>query len=139
MNEQSQSQEQPSQGGERQDMDSELDYATQDVQNQTESTQQLPMDPNEKYKEYQFGNEGRPYDREKGKTKEEVRDDLQKYLKYPEVAQVFDFCKYGKKCGERPMIGKRIKKKGTINKGKYVSFKIPREKSRSIALDGRFQ
>ena len=135
MNEQSESQEQPSQGGERQDMDSELDYATQEVQEQTESTQQMPMDPNEKYKEYQFGNDGRPYEREKGKTKDEIRDDLQKYLKYPDVAQVFDFCKHGKKCDERPMIGKRIKKKGTINKGRYVSFKIPREKSRSIALD----
>ncbi|HUY00512.1 MAG TPA: VWA domain-containing protein [Candidatus Deferrimicrobium sp.] len=34
-----------------------------------------------------------------------------------------------------PSLGKRIRKKGTAIKGKYVSYKIPKEKSTSIALD----
>ncbi|NHI91931.1 MAG: VWA domain-containing protein [Candidatus Lokiarchaeota archaeon] len=135
MSEDSQSTEQASEGGEKQEIQSELSWASQDVSEQDSTQVQMPQDQNEKYKDYQFGSDGRPFEREKKEKKDAVRDDLQKYLKYPEVAQVFDFCKMGKKCDDRPMIGKRIKKKGVINKGKYVSFKIPREKSRSIAID----
>ncbi|MHA1786367.1 MAG: VWA domain-containing protein [Candidatus Helarchaeota archaeon] len=135
MNEDSQTQDQASEGGEREEVQSELSFGTEDVMDSDSTQVQMPQDQNEKYKEYQFGSDGRPFDREKKDKKDEVRDDLQQYLKYPEIAQVFDFCRFGSKCKDRPIIGKRIKKKGTINKGRYVSFKIPREKSHSIALD----
>ncbi|MFX1298393.1 MAG: VWA domain-containing protein [Promethearchaeota archaeon] len=34
-----------------------------------------------------------------------------------------------------PSLGKRIRKRGTVIKGKYISYKIPKEKANSIALD----
>ena len=83
MSDDSQTQDQASDGGEKQEMQSELSWATQDVQDQDSTQVQMPQEQDEKYKEYQFGTDGRPFEREKKEKKDTIRDDLQKYLKYP--------------------------------------------------------
>ncbi|MFX0133148.1 MAG: VWA domain-containing protein [Candidatus Hodarchaeota archaeon] len=85
---------------------------------------------------YEFGQDGRPYKKEKIKPKQSIKDNLSNFKKFPEVAKVLNFDK--KRINEPntlPLMGKRFKKKGPINKGKYVTFKLPKEKTRSIALD----
>ncbi|MHA1384837.1 MAG: VWA domain-containing protein [Candidatus Helarchaeota archaeon] len=85
---------------------------------------------------YEFGQDGRPYKKEKLKPKQAIKDNLDNFKKFPEVAQVLNFDK--KKSNgpnKTPLMGKRFTKKGSINKGRYISFKLPRERTRSIAFD----
>ncbi|MHC1591156.1 MAG: VWA domain-containing protein, partial [Candidatus Helarchaeales archaeon] len=82
------------------------------------------------------GHDGFPHQKEEYTPKFDKSDDLAHYIRYPDIVKVLDF-------GQRkisnpqkgPLLGKRLKKQGSINKGRYVTYKIPKEKSRSIAFD----
>ncbi|MHA1378735.1 MAG: VWA domain-containing protein [Candidatus Helarchaeota archaeon] len=90
----------------------------------------------QKEQTYEFGQDGRPYKKEKYNAKQAIKDSLENFKKFPEVAQVLNFDK--KKFNEpnkTPLMGKRFTKKGSINKGRYISFKLPKERTRSIAFD----
>lgn len=85
---------------------------------------------------YEFGQDGRPYKKDKLQQKQSIKDNLDHFNKFPEVAQVLNFNqkKYNEP-NKTPLMGKRFTKQGSLNKGKYISFKLPKEKTKSIAFD----
>ncbi|TFG05541.1 MAG: VWA domain-containing protein [Promethearchaeota archaeon] len=83
-----------------------------------------------------MGFDGAPDFLDKNYEPKKWREPLENLEKIAEAANVF---KLGHKqvAAHRstPALGKRIRKQGTAIKGKYITYKMPKEKASSIALD----
>jgi magnesium chelatase subunit D len=82
------------------------------------------------------GLDGKPDSIDKNYQPKKWRESLDDLQKIAKAGNVFKLGRRNVSTHRRvPTLGKRIRKKGTLIKGKYVSYKIPKEKSSSIAFD----
>ncbi|MHA1144634.1 MAG: VWA domain-containing protein [Candidatus Helarchaeota archaeon] len=82
------------------------------------------------------GHDGYPFQKEDYQPKLDKSDNLADYIRYPDIVKVLDFGqKRFSKADRGPLLGKRLRKQGNINKGRYITYKIPKDKSKSIAFD----
>jgi magnesium chelatase subunit D len=82
------------------------------------------------------GLDGKPDSIDKNYQPKKWRESLDDLQKIAKAGNVFKLGRKNVSTHRRvPALGKRIRKKGTLIKGKYVSYKIPKEKSSSIAFD----
>jgi Mg-chelatase subunit ChlD len=83
-----------------------------------------------------LGWDGRPDFIDKNYEPKKWREPLEGLDKVANAANVFKLGRQNVAARKRaPTLGKRIRKQGTAIKGKYVSYKIPKEKASTIAID----
>ncbi|MDD1778660.1 MAG: VWA domain-containing protein, partial [Candidatus Helarchaeota archaeon] len=101
----------------------------------SEDTQEAQNPPTEEDGDIQ-GLDGKPDSIDKNYQPKKWRESLDDLAKIAKASNVFKLGRKNVSTHRRvPALGKRIRKKGTLIKGKYVSYKIPKEKSSSIAFD----
>jgi len=82
------------------------------------------------------GLDGKPDSIDKNYQPKKWRESLDNLQKIAKAGNVFKLGRRNVSTHRRvPALGKRIRKKGTLIKGKYIAYKIPKEKSSSIAFD----
>jgi len=109
---------------------------TQQASNEpSEDSQETQVPPNQLEGDIQ-GIDGKPDFIDKNYQPKKWRESLDELQRIANAGNVFKLGRKNISSHRRiPALGKRIRKKGTLIKGKYVSYKIPKEKSSSIAFD----
>ena len=83
-----------------------------------------------------LGFDGRPDFIDKNYEPKKWRESLENLDRVPDAGNVFKLGRRTATAPRRtPTLGKRLRKQGTAIKGKYISYKIPKEKASSIAID----
>ncbi|NVM29069.1 MAG: VWA domain-containing protein [Candidatus Helarchaeota archaeon] len=87
-----------------------------------------------------LGFDGKPDFIDKEYEPKKWREPLEDLQRVADAGNVFKLGRKNVAAPRRtPALGKRIRKEGTAIKGKYVSYKMPKEKATSIALDATFR
>jgi len=101
----------------------------------SEDSQETQVPPTQLEGDLQ-GIDGKPDSIDKNYQPKKWRESLDELHRIANAGNVFKLGRKNVSTHRRiPALGKRIRKKGTLIKGKYVSYKIPKEKSSSIAFD----
>jgi len=83
-----------------------------------------------------LGFDGRPDFMDKDYEPKKWRESLDNLDRIADAGNVFKLGRKNPAARRRtPTLGKRVRKQGTAIKGKYISYKIPKEKASSIAID----
>jgi len=83
-----------------------------------------------------LGFDGRPDFMDKDYEPKKWRESLDNLDRIADAGNVFKLGRKNPAAHRRtPALGKRVRKQGTAIKGKYISYKIPKEKASSIAID----